>query len=106
MKNKKWKMHFVNSTPCRWDGDDYNNERNADDIYELTLEYSGYGRGNSSAVLYFIGENNKGNVEHYQVFLSDLEDIINHTVNGSIKGKFKFVKKGRNYGLKLVESCE
>ena len=39
----------------------------------------------------------------YQVFMSDIEDIVKEMVKGRIKGSFTWVKKGANYGLNLVK---
>ena len=108
---KNWEMHFMNGNPCSWEGDSFDEERDANLKYELDISFAGYSRGCSSALLIFVPtkqlksyKENSYNKFHYNVFMSDAEDIINHCVNGRIIGTFCFVKKGQNYGLQLVES--
>ena len=108
---KNWKMHFLEGKPCQWEYEQYDEERDANLEYELDISFAGYSRGCSSALLIFVPtkqlksyKKNSYNKFHYNVFMSDSEDIINHCVNGRIKGTFSFVKKGQNYGLQLIES--
>ena len=104
MKKQSWKMRFQNGIPCAWDGDFYDEERDNYE-FEADLLLYGYGRGRSSAVILFIpyNESSKKNPIIYRVFLSDSIEILNHTVNGRIKGVFTWTKKGANFGLKLVK---
>lgn len=39
----------------------------------------------------------------YQVFLTDSKEIIQHMIHGVIYGKWTFVKRGENFGIKLVK---
>lgn len=63
------------------------------------LIYCGYSRGQSSALIKFkcVYTNKK-----YYMFLSDFDNAVNLMKFGHIAGNFTFVKKGRNYGIKLV----
>lgn len=58
-------------------------------------------RGRSSATFKFISELD-GRI--YNVFMKDLLEMIKYGefIDGKIKGKFTFCKRGTNYGLKLV----
>ena len=68
--------------------------------FNASLCYDGYGRGRSSAVIYF--KDMKGT--RYSVFMSDFDKIAPLMVGGVIEGTFEFVKKGSNYGLQLMEA--
>lgn len=72
------------------------------DNYEFSdiLEYVEYGKGRSSTVFYF---KSKTDGKSYSMFVSDFDSIVNNMMNGVIEGKFTFVKKGQNYGLKMIK---
>lgn len=72
------------------------------DNYEFKdrLEYYGYGRGRSSITMDFKSTTDG---KRYSMFISDFDDIVCDLENGIIEGKFTFVKKGRNFGLKRIE---
>lgn len=107
---KKWKMRFNNGIPCTWDGDKYDEEREVEP-FEADLYIKGYGRGCSSAVVFLVNYADRRKefntcipkIVFYQVFMSDLTDIVKKMVRGRIKGTFIFTKKGANYGLKLYK---
>ncbi len=107
-------MHFYKGQPCCWDGDEYDEERDANDTYNLDITYAAYQRGCSSVLLVFvptIGISNINNINdytgvHYYVFPSDLKAIMFNSTKGRIKGSFRFVKKGANYGLQLIKKDE
>lgn len=40
---------------------------------------------------------------YYQVFLTDSKEIIQNMMHGIIYGKWTFVKRGENFGIKLVK---
>jgi len=110
MAKKNWKMHFYKGSPCDWDGDEFDKEVDANKTYNLDLTFYSYSRGCSSAVIIFVPTDKMDLYEdgyykklHYNVFLSDLETIIKNCIKGRIKGTFRFVKKGQNYGLQLIE---
>lgn len=66
--------------------------------FDATLRYEDYYRGRSSVSFMLVDEANN----RYSVFLSDFTEMLPHMVGGVIKGKFTFVKKGANYGIKYV----
>jgi hypothetical protein len=65
-----------------------------------TLTYNGYGRGRSAASLYFTDA--KGIT--YSMFLSDFDDLMKtkKLIGDQVSGKWTFVKKGSNYGIKFL----
>ena len=69
--------------------------------FEDTLLFGYFSRGRSSIKAHFVGLHTG---KRYEMFISDLEDVIKaHRLTGSeIKGKFTFIKKGQNYGVKLL----
>lgn len=73
------------------------------DNYEFDdeLHFTTYGRGRSAA--YFIGAM-ASNGMTVNVFITDFMDLMPHMVHGKVTGKFSFVKRGQNYGCKLVEA--
>lgn len=66
--------------------------------FNETLVFDGYGRGRSSAVLYFKG---KESGRRYSMFMRDADDALGGL---AIYGKWTFVKRGGNYGIKLADS--
>ena len=64
------------------------------------IEYQGYSRGRSAANFSF---KSCMNGQTYNMFMTDMSDIIPHMQKGILKGRFKFVKRGQNYGLRLLE---
>ncbi|HBA29148.1 MAG TPA: hypothetical protein DCZ45_01075 [Parabacteroides goldsteinii] len=106
MKKQTWKMHFNNGVLCKWDGDIYDEERD-NYVFEADLYIAGYSRGCSSAVMLLVPyedreKNHFAQKIKYQVFMSDIEGIVKEMIKGRIKGSFTWVKKGGNYGLRLV----
>lgn len=101
MTNKKigqYKIPFLNGNqmsypygPDEW-RDNY--------IFEETLKYEGYSRGRSSVTMSF--KDSKGH--SYEMFISDFDDVITRKgfFGKSTRGKWTFVKKGQNYGIKAV----
>lgn len=67
--------------------------------FEDIITYEGYARGRSAAYFFFKGTND----ERYYVFLTDFDLMIPFMVKGTVKGKFTFTKRGKNYGIKLLE---
>ena len=66
-----------------------------------TLKYNGYHRGRSSAKIGFLRLSCSTSVE---MFLTDFDDMMESVgLNGQcIRGKFTFVKRGLNYGVKYL----
>ena len=78
--------------------------------FDATIKFVGIGRGYGSGAKVFVKDtertyiNNKGktnNVE-YGVFLIDSYDIIMKMKEGLITGTFTVCKRGRDYGIKLI----
>lgn len=40
---------------------------------------------------------------YYQVFLTDSKEVIQNMMHGIIYGKWTFVKRGENFGIKLIK---
>lgn len=70
--------------------------------FEDTLLFERFSRGRSSVKAHFVSCSTS---KKYEMFISDLEDVIkaNCLINGKINGKFTFAKKGQNYGVKLLK---
>lgn len=66
--------------------------------FEDTLELVSYGRGRSSVT--FTLKRTDGKT--ISMFVSDFFDAAHKMNNGKITGRFTFVKKGQNYGCKMV----
>jgi hypothetical protein len=70
--------------------------------FEETLEYVTYYRGRSSATIAF--KDSQGHT--YEMFLTDFDDVMKRKgFNGKfVTGKWTFVKRGQNYGIRLADS--
>lgn len=66
------------------------------------LVFEKYGRGRSSVTFTM---RRKSNGKTVSFFVSDFTDIVPKMVSGRIAGEFTFVKKGQNYGCKLVDAA-
>ena len=66
-----------------------------------TLTYRMYGKGRSAIGFEMV----RGNGTTVNMFVSDFHVAIPHMVSGRIKGRFTFIKKGQNYGCKLLEAA-
>jgi len=60
-----------------------------------------YGRGRSAVGFEMVRSNGKT----VNMFVSDFHIVIPHMVNGKVTGRFTFIKKGQNYGCKLLEAA-
>jgi hypothetical protein len=70
-----------------------------EEIY-LRLHYDGYGRGRSSVTFYWKDDNG----HRYPMFLTDMNDLLKQNVGVSnIYGIFTYVRRGANYGVKLLK---
>lgn len=69
-------------------------------VFEETLEYRTYYRGRSSATIEF----NDSDGHRYEMFLSDFHNVMQAKgLDGKkVTGKWTFIKKGQNYGIKAV----
>jgi len=94
MKKELEILHFKGK-PQYWQGD-RSNEMRPNIPFTETLKFLTYSRGNSSAKLIFVklkdygkfGKDHFYNGIKYEVFLTDIEDIINKMVNGVITDEF------------------
>ena len=108
MTKKQLRIPFKDGKPCKWVKDDHDEER---DNYEFEecLEIHGFVRGCSSAVMILRPANDHGEdfnyakSVYYQVFLTDSKEVIQNMMHGIIYGKWTFVKRGENFGIKLVD---
>lgn len=65
------------------------------------LTYKEYTRGRSAVNFIFVGPRG----ETYPMFIKDFEQLVlrKHIVNGKVAGMWEFVKRGANYGIRLVD---
>lgn len=64
-----------------------------------TLVYEGYRRGRSAAYFEFHRVSDKTKA---CMFLTDFDDVARLMVQGRLTSRWTFVKRGQNYGIKLV----
>lgn len=69
--------------------------------FEATMEFLGYSRGRSSALMWFRDASNF----KYPVFLSDFDKVARLMVHGTITARWVGTKRGTNYGLQLAEEA-
>lgn len=100
MSKSNWQVPFnEDGTPWYW-----NTLKGIPHHYEDPFEFDAvmnidtFKRGNSSTKMILRDENNV----YYEVFVSDMKEIIINMEHGIISGRFKYVKKGQDYGIKLV----
>ena len=69
--------------------------------FEDTLIFKHFSRGRSSVKAHF---ESQFTGTKYEMFICDLEDVIkaNYFVT-KLSGRFTFVKRGQNYGIKLCD---
>lgn len=126
MAKKELLVPFRNDKPCWWDGEVSNklkvgevdlregeyykkSERKENFIFEASMKIDGFCRGRSSVKLRLENINETDPIEKYQrkfgweVFLSDAIETISKSKNMIVTGKWTFVKKGQNWGIKLIE---
>lgn len=83
-----------------YQSDDKYDWRDVTKPFRAGLEYSGYGRGRSSILFEFT---NVDNGKKYQMFVSDMNDLLKAgKFTDVIWSDWVIVKKGSNYGIKLV----
>lgn len=68
--------------------------------FEDTLELVSYGRGRSSITFNF----RRTDGTTVSMFVSDFFEVVFKMKEGKVAGRFTFVKKGQNYGCKMVEA--
>ena len=93
--------------PSSWYVGEYPNHKavgpNFVDNFEFTdtLTYRTYGKGRSSIGFEMV----RSDGTTVNMFVSDFHIVISHMVNGKVTGRFTFIKKGMNYGCKLLEAA-
>ena len=67
--------------------------------FDATLTFDGYYRGRSAGGFRF-----KDNLYTYYMFMKDIDQLIKGRVleYGKVTGTWTFIKRGMNYGIKLV----
>ena len=68
--------------------------------WDGTIEYEGYSRGRSAAYFNFVRDNGT----KITMFLKEFEDVVKLLNRGRLTGKFTFIKRGQNYGARLVSA--
>lgn len=66
--------------------------------FDDTLTLVGYGRGRSSITFDF----KRTDGTKVSMFVSDFYEAVFKMAEGKITGRFTFIKKGQNYGCKMV----
>jgi len=105
---KELEIPYFKGKPQYWQGD-RNDEMRPNTPFTETLKFLTYSRGNSSAKLIFVKLKDYPKFEkdhfydgiQYEVFMTDIKDIINKMVNGIIEAEFMFVKRGQNFGIQI-----
>lgn len=67
-----------------------------------TLTFDDYRRGRSAAYFNLI----RADGTSVTMFLKELTEAIPHMVCGKLCGRFRFIKRGQNYGVTLIEAAE
>jgi hypothetical protein len=82
--------------PNEWGG-----HKEYKDNYEFfsTLTFSHFSRGRSAAYAHFIATSGM----KCTMFLKDFEESVPYIKNGALTGTFTFVKRGQNFGVKIVK---
>ena len=99
MKKPNWKLHLCNGRILWYDGYYFDKEVEPYE-FEASMTLVGWSRGCSSVKFEF--EDMDGT--KYEMFVSDMVEACKEMVHGVISGTFGFVKKGSNYGIKLLKS--
>lgn len=111
MKEKKQLLiPYRKSHPVWWCYEGHDEERENIPFKE-TFKIIYFSRGCSSAKMHLrrvkdvkkYDEGLTSKVHDYEVFLIDSIAVINSAVNGIVSGTWVFVKRGQNYGIKLIE---
>ena len=73
--------------------------------WDAELKMVGYNRGRSAA--FFLWVDIEDNTS-YPMFLTDMSEAIQKSViaHGTIDGRWTVVKRGQNYGIKLISQYE
>ena len=97
-KNNLKKVPYYNGEPVWYDGYQADEYR-ANKPFEATMRITYFSRGCSSAKMVMENEFSR----QFETFLKDAPDIIRKVADGVVRGTFCFVKRGRNFGIKLYD---
>ena len=93
---------------CKYSHDSRIVEWRDPEPFEDILYFTCFERGRSAAHALFEAEKGQHHGDTFQVFLTDLEEMMPHLKpdgrTATICGRFTFCKRGQNYGVKLVEA--
>lgn len=67
-------------------------------VFIATLSYAGFARGRSAAYMKFTSSGGNS----YPMFLKEFDAIVHLLKDGKVKGKWAPIKRGQNFGIKLV----
>lgn len=70
--------------------------------FQDELTYETFSRGRSAAYFHFKRQNGT----RVTVFMKEFDEMMPYMVAGVVKGTFKFVKRGTNYGCTLIKPSE
>lgn len=115
-KKKTWTVPVIKGTNIAWTEiwDSYGVELDKcapeDYKFDATIEFVGFRRGYGAGVKVIVKDtdlryiNNKGEIHNieYGVFLTDSYDVIMKMNEGFMTGTFTVCKRGRDYGIKLI----
>lgn len=98
-KSGNYPIPFRNGQPMSYtDAWDKPTEWRDNVDFDAIMDYDGFGRGRSSALLYF---KDRAGVR-YPMFMKDFDECARYMRNGEIRCIWRFVKRGQNYGLTMV----
>jgi hypothetical protein len=66
--------------------------------FEDTLTYEGFSRGRSAAYVLF----RRGDGKRVTMFLKELDELMPRMCGGHVTGRFTFIKRGQNYGVRIL----
>jgi len=75
------------------------------EVWEAEMKMVGYNRGRSAAFFLWVDTEDNSS---YPMFLTDMSEAVQQAVmdHGVVDGSWTIVKRGQNYGLKLVSQYE
>lgn len=72
------------------------------EVFEAELEFKGFQRGRSAAHAVYVKADDKS--WEVTMFITDLKDVIKQGLAPLyLSGRFEYVKRGTNFGVRLVE---
>lgn len=66
--------------------------------FDDTLTYEGFSRGRSAAYVLFKRSDGK----QVTMFLKELDELMPRMCGGQVTGRFTFIKRGQNYGVRIL----